>query len=166
MIRFPAFATILLLSLPAHADLNGFVVGVHDGDSITLLTDDRRPVKIRAADIDAPELGQPFGNAAKQAMSELVYRKRVTITGEHPDQYGRTVGRITVAGGTVANVEMVRQGMAWVYVRYNQDRSLPAIEAQARAARRGLWADPEPIEPWLWRRSHPLNMNQPKSYER
>jgi micrococcal nuclease len=70
--RFALTAIALLLALPARAELSGFVVGVHDGDSITLLTNERRPVKIRAADIDAPELGQPFGDAAKQAMSELL----------------------------------------------------------------------------------------------
>jgi micrococcal nuclease len=155
MIRFLVFSTILLLALPAHADISGFIVSVHDGDSITLATDDHHTIKIRAADIDEPELDQPFGDAATRAMDAVVYRKRVTITGEHPDQYGRTVGRTTITGGTVANVEMIRQGMASVYTRYSTDPSLPALETEARAAHRGLWHDGQPTEPWIWRRTHP-----------
>jgi micrococcal nuclease len=108
-----------------------------------------------------PELDQPIGDAARHAMDELVYRKRVTITGEHPDQYGRAVGRIIITGGAVANVQMVRQGMAWDYVRYNQDPSLPALEAEARAAHRGLWQDPNPAPPWNWRRAQHQHSAEP-----
>ena len=119
MLRRSVFALVaLLIAIPARADILGRVVAVHDGDSITIITPDNHQVKIRAADIDAPELGQAFGTAAKHAMSDLVYGKQVTITGEHPDRYGRTIGRITVSDGTVANVEMVREGMAWVYTRF------------------------------------------------
>jgi micrococcal nuclease len=157
ILRLSTLIALLLLALPAYADVTGRVVGVHDGDTVTLLTADKHQVKVRAADIDAPELGQPFGTAARSAMSDLVYAKQVAVTGEHPDRYGRTVGRIVVfePGSTVvANVEMVRRGMAWVYVRYNENPSLPAIEAEARAAHRGLWRDTNPVPPWDWRRKH------------
>lgn len=155
MIREIALAAFVLSSGPAYADMAGNVVGVHDGDTLTLLVDNQRQVKVRLADIDAPELGQPFGTVSRQALSSLVFGKHITVTDEHPDRYGRTVGQITVPCPTApacsVNAEMVREGMAWVYTRYNSSAALPGVEAEARAARRGLWAAPSPVAPWNWR---------------
>jgi Staphylococcal nuclease homologue len=115
LLRISTLAALLLLAPPAYADVTGRVVGVHDGDTVTLLTADKHQVKIRAADIDAPELGQPFGTAARSAMSDLVYAKQVAVTGEHPDRYGRTVGRIVVfePGSTVPPMSRW-SGAAWL----------------------------------------------------
>ena len=81
----------------------------------------------------------------------MVFRQVVTVAEAGSDRYGRTVGTVFIASVNV-NVAMVDQGMAWAYQRYVTDRSIVESEAHARAARRGLWVDPAPIEPWLFRR--------------
>jgi micrococcal nuclease len=91
---FIFYAAILLIAPPAHADFEGKVIGVHYGDAITLLSADNRQVKVRAAEIDAPELKQPYGQAAREIMALFVFGKQVTISGEHPDRSGRMVGEI------------------------------------------------------------------------
>ncbi len=133
-------------------DLSGRVVAVADGDTLTLLDAQRRQIKIRLVEIDAPERGQPWGNRSKQMLSGLVFDRdvRVEVTGS--DRYGRTLGRIYV-GRMDVNAEMVRQGAAWAYRKYLTDQSLLRLESQAKAARRGLWSMPESqtIAPWDWR---------------
>ncbi|MBI4291294.1 MAG: thermonuclease family protein [Betaproteobacteria bacterium] len=141
---------IALCVSPAWADFTGKVVAVADGDTITVLKD-REQVKVRLVEIDAPEKGQAFGNKSKQALSDLVYGKQVEVKERGKDQYKRTLGRIYRDGSDV-NAEMVRLGMAWVYDRYATDRTLYQIQTEAKAERRGLWADPKPVAPWEWRR--------------
>ena len=135
------------------ADLNGRVVGISDGDTFTLLTSDKRQVKIRLAEIDAPESGQPYGNKSKQALSGLIFGKDVRVVVQTTDRYGRTVGRPYVGNIDVCE-ELVRVGAAWVYKQYVVDRSLFDVEKEARAAERGIWglSELEQIEPWNWRR--------------
>ncbi|MFC3127218.1 thermonuclease family protein [Pseudoroseomonas globiformis] len=147
---------LLLLHLAAPvlaAELRGEAVGVADGDTLTLLTPDRQQVRVRLAQIDAPEAGQPWGSRARQALADLVFRRSVVVLVMDTDRYGRTVGMVRV-GRLDANAEMVRQGHAWVYRQYLRDRSLLAVEEEARQARRGLWALPEAerVPPWAWRR--------------
>ncbi|WP_174242078.1 thermonuclease family protein [Teichococcus oryzae] len=145
---------LLLLSFPAlAAELRGEVVGISDGDTLTLLTPDKRQVRVRLAEIDAPESRQPWGSRAQQALSALVFHQAVRVVVQDTDRYGRTVGTVWV-GGRNANAEMVRQGQAWVYRQYLRDRSLLALEDEAKQARRGLWALPEAerVPPWQWRR--------------
>jgi endonuclease YncB( thermonuclease family) len=145
-------AILLLAAAPAWAEtLTGRVVAIADGDTVTLLTADRRQVKIRLHGIDTPERRQPWGNRARQALSDLAFQRTVRVEVQDVDRYGRTVGRI-YAGSVDVNAEMVRRGLAWVYARYNRDPALPVLEAEARAARRGLWDDPQPVAPWNWRR--------------
>jgi hypothetical protein len=124
---------------------------VTDGDTITVLVE-RRAIKVRLAEIDAPEKGQPYGFPAKQALSGIVFGKVAIVPEQTRDRYGRTVGRVYVDGHDV-NAEMVRGGHAWVYRKYAADRSLYALEAEAKAAQRGLWALPEAkrVPPWEWR---------------
>ncbi len=133
-------------------ELVGQVVSVHDGDTLTLLVD-RRQVKVRLAEIDAPELGQPFGTRSRQSLGDLCARKPAVVDDRGLDRYGRTLGRVRCAG-VDANAEQVRRGWAWVFVRYAPKNSpLYSVEAEARAEKRGLWADPEPVPPWEWRRA-------------
>lgn len=139
----------LLAAQSVLADFTGKVVGVSDGDTITVLKD-REQVKVRLVEIDAPEKGQAFGNRSKQALSALVHGKQVEIRVHGTDRYGRTLGRVHQSGLDV-NAEMVRRGMAWVYVKYARDKGLYQLEAEAREQRRGLWADKEPVPPWEWR---------------
>lgn len=136
----------------AHAGsvFEGRVVGVADGDTITVLTDGRESIRIRLAEIDAPEKSQAFGQRSKQALSDMVFGKTVRVEQKDVDRYGRVVGRIFI-GGTDVNAEQVRQGMAWAYRQYLRDTTLITVEKEAREARRGLWSDPHPVPPWEYR---------------
>jgi len=143
---------LLLASIAVHAEnLHGKVIHIADGDTLTILVAGNKQVKIRLAGIDTPEKAQPFGNKAKQALAALSFQKQASVEVETKDRYGRTVGRVIIAGKDV-NAELVRQGMAWVYRKYTNDQKLYALEAEAKQAKRGLWASDKPIEPWLWRK--------------
>lgn len=142
---------LLLVSRSSASELAGKVVGVVDGDTIDVLVD-RRPVRIRLAEIDTPERGQPWGSRAKQGLSELVFGKDVRAVVVDTDFYGRLVGRVYVEGLYV-NAELLRAGHAWVYRKYSRDPSLLVLERQAKEAKRGLWRLPEAerTPPWEWR---------------
>ena len=133
--------------------LKGRVVGVHDGDTLTLLTGRNKEVKVRLEGIDAPEIGQAFGTASKQSLSELVFGREVTVRSSGTDDYGRHLGNVYV-GDRWANLEQVARGMAWQYVHYNHDPKLRAAEIHARAEHLGLWKDKNPTPPWDYRH-HP-----------
>jgi len=136
-----------------HAQLHLHVVGVHDGDTITGLDDSRTQYKIRLDAIDAPELGQPFGQASKKALSEKVFGKDVVVIPKTKDKYGRTVGHILIDGRDV-NLLMLEEGMAWHYTHYDHNARLSRAEDEARATKKGLWADGDPVPPWEWRKEH------------
>lgn len=137
--------------------LRGRVVGVSDGDTVTVLDGTNTQFKIRLMGIDAPEKKQAFGAKSKEALSDLVFNKQVEVEYHKKDKYGRTVGKIVV-DGIDANLEQVKTGMAWHYKKYQKeqtldDRSLYAqAEEQARVGNRGLWKDADPTPPWDWRR--------------
>lgn len=136
----------------AHADFTGKVVGVTDGDTITVLRGGGgTTVKVRLAEIDAPEKAQAFGAKAKQSLAELAYGRSVLVIEQGEDKYRRTLGRIHIDGLDI-NAEQVRRGMAWVYRRYSKDAALLQMEEEAKASRRGLWVDDDPQPPWGWRR--------------
>ena len=131
-------------------ELRGRVVGVIDGDTMDVLDARRQQYRIRLAEIDAPEKGQPFGQQSKQSLSDLCFGRDAVIEGKSRDRYGRVIGRVSCAG-IDASAAQVRHGMAWVFDRYVTDRTLYAIQEEARAARRGLWSDPAPVPPWEYR---------------
>ena len=156
-LRFILFSFFLVTSaFGQDLVIQGQCVGCHDGDSITLLTSANIQIKIRIAFLDAPELSQPFGYRAEQAMSELVFGKDIAVYPHTIDRYGRTVAVVYV-DGIDAGLELLRQGLAWVYSRYVVEAS-PDIQASYRQAESeareqglGLFADPAPIPPWIWR---------------
>lgn len=133
------------------------MVGITDGDTLTALTADNVQMKVRLAGIDTPERGQPYYKAAKQALSDLAFDRNAVIDFNKQDRYGRTVAKVLVDGRDV-NLAIVTQGWAWWYRKYATEQSAEdqklyeAAENDARSARRGLWADPEPVPPWEWRR--------------
>lgn len=141
-------------SISQASELTGKVVGITDGDTFTLLTADKKQVKVRLAEIDAPESGQPYGNKSKQTLSGLVFGKDVRVVVQTTDRYGRTVGRPYV-GSLDISAEMVRMGAAWAYREYLRDRSLLTIETDAKAGKRGIWglSEAQNVPPWEWRRS-------------
>ena len=135
----------------------GKVVRIADGDTLTLFTDGRQ-IKIRLAEIDTPEKGQPFGNQSKKALAGLVFSKQVKVTVVEVDRYGRTVGQIVTVGDNLdVNAALVSDGFAWVYRRYAKRLMLVELEEKARKEGRGLWAAAHPIAPWEWRRGEREN---------
>lgn len=145
--RLPLLVLCLLLSAPAHAYK---VIGIADGDTLTLLVRGK-PLKIRLANIDAPESKQPWGMRAKQHLSVLCYGKDATYRAVDTDRYRRTVA-LVYCGGIEANRAQVEHGMAWVSDRHNRDPSLLQLQEDAREMKRGLWSDPSPVPPWKWRK--------------
>jgi endonuclease YncB( thermonuclease family) len=153
-LRPALLALSLLVSCPVWAEeLVGQVVGIHGGDTLTLLTAEHRQVRVRLHAIDTPESRQPYGTRARQELSDLAFRQTVRVEVMDTDRYGRTVGQVW-AGSLNVNAELVRRGAAWVYRQYNRDPQFLALEKEAREARRGLWALPraEQVPPWVWRR--------------
>jgi endonuclease YncB( thermonuclease family) len=137
--------------------LNGRVVRIADGDTVTVLDSSNTQHRIRLEGIDAPESHQAFGTQSKKNLSDMIFGKDVTVAYEKTDQYGRLVGKITLEGKDI-NLEQVKAGMAWHYKEYQreqapEDRELYAkAEDEARSARRGLWRDPDPVEPSAFRK--------------
>lgn len=129
----------------------GRVVAVHDGDTLTVLVD-RRQIKVRLANIDAPESKQPWGTRSQQSLAALCFNKDAMLDIQGNDRFGRTIATVRCAGIN-ANSTQVSQGMAWVYDRYASPKSpLYSLQKEAKAAQRGLWSDPHPVPPWEWRR--------------
>lgn len=146
-------ALLLSPSLALSQDFTGRVVGVMDGDTIEVLHN-KTPQRIRLYGIDCPEKAQAFGQRAKQATSSLVFSKTVTIESHGRDKYKRTLGDVFLSDGTHVNRELVAQGWCWHYQKYApEDVILAALEASARMAHRGLWADPHPVPPWEYRKA-------------
>ncbi len=149
-------ALALVTSGHAAELLSGRVVGVSDGDTITLLDASKRQHKIRLSGIDAPESSQAFGNRSKQDLSNWVFGKNVNAECYQQDRYGRNVCKVMV-GGVDANLEQVKAGMAWHFKQYEKtqasaDRGLYAsAENAARGAKRGLFADVHAVPPWEFR---------------
>lgn len=142
-------ACLLVGTSVSSAEIVGRVVAVHDGDTITVLAAGR-DIRVRLVGIDAPERGQPFSNAARHALEAQVAGRDVRVVERGRDGYGRLLGRV-YAGAVDVNAEQVRAGYAWVFRRFSADATLLALEAEAKAAQRGLWRELKPVPPWLWR---------------
>lgn len=145
---------LLLLSLPLFgAEFTGKVVAVEDGDTIDVLHDGR-PEKLRFNGIDCPELGQEYGSRAKNFTSELVFGRDVRVIVEGRDAYGRTLAQVVTPDGRVLNRELVRVGLAWWYYSFApMNRDLAKLQADAKAAKVGLWSGVQPMAPWFFRDS-------------
>lgn len=154
--HFALFLLLLASNMALADSLSGRAVGVTDGDTLTILDSSNKQIKVRLAAIDAPEKAQAYGQQSKQALSDICFGKSVTIAVVDTDRYGRTVGEVECSG-TNANQAMLKLGMAWVYRKYAKGYGhYFAIEDEARAAKRGLWADKNPMPPWEWRHlQHP-----------
>lgn len=147
--------SILMIGVAAPVlarDLTGRVVGVSDGDTLTLLANGRDQYRVRLAEIDAPEGGQPYGRNARRMLSDLAYGKQVTVRVVDVDRYGRYVGRIR-ANGVDVNAEMVKRGRAWAYRAYLSDQRFLMWEQEARRLKKGLWGlqSDQIMAPWEWR---------------
>lgn len=140
----------LFLSLSLSAQLNGRIVKVSDGDTVTLLDSDNTQHKIRLHGIDAPEKGQPYGDKSKEYLSNMIAGKTVTVYVKGTDQYKRTLGVIYL-GEVNINAEMIANGYAWNY-HYSKDIFYIKLQDQARQKKLGLWNDKNPVDPWAWRK--------------
>lgn len=162
VVRFVCACLAFCVSATGLAEtLEGKVIGVTDGDTLTVLEVQPGIYSgwiVRLTGIDAPEKRQPFGNVARQRLADLVFQRKVTVEWRKRDRYGRTLGKVLLDGVDV-NLEMVRTGHAWVFTRYlselapTDQESYLAAELEARAERRGLWLDATPIPPWDWRKA-------------
>ncbi|MDM7950091.1 thermonuclease family protein [Hydrogenophaga sp.] len=157
--KSPTLSLLLCFSFLCHAEtISGRVVGVADGDTVTIVDADRVQHKVRLAGIDAPERAQAFGNRSKESLSELVFSKTVTVETDKQDRYGRSVGKVLIDGKD-ANLVQVERGFAWHYKAYESEQSpsdrmlYDLAEREARTARRGLWRDADPVAPWDFRKA-------------
>ncbi len=138
--------------------IEGRVVAVADGDTITVIDDGRKPHRIRLVGIDSPEKKQAFGQRSKQSLSDMVYGKQVSVIFDKRDRYGRILGKVVTPAGDV-NLAQIHAGMAWHYKHYAKDQpaservAYAKAEEHARLTGKGLWADSDPTPPWDWRRT-------------
>ena len=151
---------ILAVSPSFAADFTGRVVGIIDGDTIEVLHH-QQAKRIRLSGIDCPEKSQAFGQKAKDAVADLAFGKEVTIQTHGKDKYKRTLGDVILPDGMNLNQELVKQGWCWWYRTYAPgDTVLEGLEKETQEAKKGLWADPQPVPPWVYRKvrsGHDLN---------
>ncbi len=144
---------LILVSTALSDDLiTAPVVAVTDGDTIKVLAPGNKQVKIRLHGIDCPEGGQAFGKKAKQFTSSQCFGKTIQYRQVDIDRYGRTVATVYLDDGRELNLEILRAGYAWHYKRYSDRQDYADAEEEARRAGYGLWADPNAMPPWEWRR--------------
>ena len=146
----PLLALWLLFASNSLADFTGKVVGVSDGDTITVLNE-RTPVKIRLFGIDCPETGQDFGSRAKLFTSEMVFGKVVKVVPHDTDRYGRTVADVVLPDGRVLNHELLKAGLAWWYRQYARNSYALATRSGGERSEAGPVSQPNPMPPWEWR---------------
>ncbi len=128
------------------------VIGIKDGDTFVLLKDGKEQV-VRFAHIDCPEKKQPFGNKAKQFVSDRCFGKYVTLI--HQNRYDRNkrlIAEVVLENGSNLNKELVKNGLAWHFKKFSQDKEYAQLETQARKKKIGIWSEPNPIAPWNWRK--------------
>jgi len=132
-------------------NFSGPVVRILDGDTIEVLHN-QHPERIRLSGIDCPEKGQAYGQKAKDAVADLAFRKEVTVQTHGKDKYKRTLADLILSDGTSVNQQLVKDGWCWWYRKYApRDTVLEGLEKEAREAKKGLWADPQPVPPWVYR---------------
>ena len=138
------------------ATLVGKVVGISDGDTIKVLDSNKTEHKIRLMGIDAPEKTQAFGAASKQALSNYIYQREVTVEYKKKDRYQRILGKVILDKQDIC-LAMISDGMAWHYKDYEKEQSktdrdlYSQSELKARQAKIGLWIEKHPVSPWIFR---------------
>lgn len=147
---------LLCINLAQAEEFDAKVIAVMDGDTVLVLRDGNK-IKVRLANIDAPESDQEFGKESRQALVNTVLRKQVHINSQAIDNYGRMIAEISMGGKSV-NEAQVRNGMAWEYSHFHRNKRYLSLHKQAQQSHRGLWAQSvQPIVPEQWRKTHPSN---------
>ena len=137
--------------------LQGKVVSVADGDTITVLDANKTQHKIRLQGIDAPEKAQAFGEKSKQALHGLVHGKTVQVAFTKKDKYGRIVGKVFLDTQDICH-QQIKAGLAWHYKKYQDEQpeedqsAYSTSELTAKRQRLGLWSEPQPLPPWDYRK--------------
>lgn len=156
-----AFAVVIALwSLAVNAEtVTGLVTRVADGDTLTLVDATRRQHTIRLVDIDAPEIGQDFGQQSRTRLSALAFNQQVFAQCTVRDAKRLAVCLVTVAGKDIG-LEQLRGGMAWYRQEGAQQTAreragYEQAEFNAKIRRLGLWNSKNPTPPWEWRRGLP-----------
>ena len=163
--------TLLFLSFAQAETFQCKVVGVTGGDTITCLTDQKKQIKVRLYQIDAPESGQAYGQKAKHVLSNMIYDKVVWMEDKGADRYKRMLGAIrwdicspivttpichqigkSLPSASDINLKMIKEGYAWYYPFAKKNPEYQQAEQEAKAAKRGLWADKHAMPPWEWRK--------------
>ncbi len=167
-LRTSAVLTLILFLLAVNAALGEIitarVVGIQDGDTVTVLAAGNVQYRIRLAGIDAPEHNQAFATGSKQNLSRLVFGKRVNLDCGKEESYGRLVCKISLPNGEDVCLDQIKAGIAWHYKQFENEQT-PAdrqayagAEDAAREAKIGLWSDPHPIPPWDFRHGTPTKL--------
>jgi len=141
------------MPLVSIAQIKGKVIGVADGDTFTLLTDNQQHIKIGLFGIDSPEEGQDYSQQAKDYLGDMIFFDTVQVLSKGLDESGRTLGIVTVHKINV-NERMLQQGLAWHNTKFDKDTLWTAYENKARQLKKGLWSKPNAIPPWQWRSEH------------
>ena len=149
---YSSLLLVLFIALAHGSSIKGVVVGVSDGDTLTILDDSKEQHKIRLAKIDAPETAQSFGNVSKQNLSKLCYKKNATAEVETVDRYRRKVATV-YCDEVEVNLEQVKAGLAWVYRKYTDDEQYYEAEKMAKSQKRGIWSLDNLMPAWEYRRS-------------
>ncbi|WP_255571219.1 thermonuclease family protein [Halomarinibacterium sedimenti] len=133
--------------------IEGKVVAITDGDTFKLITKDSTLYRIRVANIDCPERKQPFSKRAKQFTSQAIFGDTVLVMYDKKDRYGRIIGFVKYDNGRDLSEELLKNGLAWHFIKYSKDKTLQALEDRAKINKIGLWSENNPIAPWDWRKN-------------
>lgn len=131
-----------------------------DGDTFKLLTQDSTEIKVRLANIDCPEKKQPFSQKAKEFTSQAIFGKTVCIDVLKKDRYRRSIANVFYNDSLNLGSQLVKNGLAWHYIKYSKDPNLQQMEDKARKNKIGLWQDPNAIAPWEWRNNKKKKQKQ------
>jgi endonuclease YncB( thermonuclease family) len=133
------------------------VVGISDGDTITVLLDGNVQKKLRLAEVDCPENRQPFGKNAKKFTSDQVFARQITFTETDKDRYGRSVAKVYYDNGKYLSAEIIKAGYGWWYYSYSENTDLGKMQEAAKIKKLGLWQDKKAISPWDFRKQQREN---------
>ena len=130
-----------------------FITKVHDGDTLTGVDSAHVTHKLRLLEIDCPEYPQPYGEEAAKTVQKLCLYDTVLVFTSKRDRYGRDLCTIRLKDGTELNRRLLSLGLAWWFFRYSRNKEYKALEETARRDRVGLWSQPDPMAPWIYRDS-------------
>jgi len=141
-----------LISIISFSQTKAKVIGVFDGDTITVLLSDKSKLKLRLAEVDCPEKGQAFAKNARQFTSDQIFGKQIIFFKTDKDRYGRDIAKIYYNNGKYLSEELIKNGLGWWYFSYSKNKYLATLEMEARSKKRGLWQDKKAVSPWEYRK--------------